>query len=343
MTEKFDERTLGETNLSEVIDITATRKNIILDATLLTSLMSCPRLTDFRFNHNLRSLNGKSNSLECGSIVHMFMERYYGNIIKGASKQQAYDFGISAAELYIRGCPLCADYKGEGKPECGHKPDEYPGVKNTPREPDMSNPREKYKTGWLWVLETCQQYYEYYRADHWVPLEVEVVKGKVLYEDDEIRILWKSKLDLVSDTNQGIYPIDHKTMKQNRKSLSLNNQFMGQCLIMNTRNVFVNKIGFQKTLKPEEKFLRPPMGYSVPRLIEWQSQILPFYAKLLLMYTETGYWPPQWNHCQNKFGDCAFVDVCEADPEMREETIKINFEVGPEWNPTNEQEADLED
>jgi hypothetical protein len=55
-----------------------------------------------------------------------------------------------------------------------------------------------------------------YRNDYWVPLEVEVVKARILYEDEEIRILWKAKLDVIFDTNQGIYPCDHKTSKQRR-------------------------------------------------------------------------------------------------------------------------------
>ena len=169
-------------------------------------------------------------------------------------------------------------------------------------------------------------------------MEVETVKGEVLYQDDEIRVLWKAKLDLVVDTNQGILPMDHKTMKQRRDNLSLNNQFTGQCLIMKTQKVMINKIGFQTSLKPEEKFIRKPVNYSVPRLIEWQSETLPYYAKLLLMYAETGYWPRNLTHCEGKYGNCAFVKVCEADPGERENTIRQLFVVGPEWNPTNDED-----
>jgi hypothetical protein len=351
-----DERTIGETPINEIVEVPMSGKsNIILDATILTTIMSCPRLSDFRFNHNFQSIKGKSNSLEVGSTVHKFLEVYYGSIIKDLNKSMAEGHAFAAAELYIQGCKYCTDFTpsdctcindmpsidGEhgcvkcngttkiNKPTCGHKPNDYPGLFNTPKE------SEGYLVGWHYALDTCQEYLDFYRGDHWVPLEVEVVKGKVLYEDEDIRILWKAKLDWIVDTNQGVYPVDHKTMKQNRPTISLNNQFIGQCLMMDTRNVFINKIGFQKTLKPAEKFLRPAMSYSAARLLEWQSETLPFYAKLLLMYAESGHFPPNYTHCESKYGNCAFLEVCSSDPGMREEVLKLNFKVGEAWNPTS--------
>lgn len=349
-----DERTIDEM-LQTALEVPVIGPaKVILDATMLTTLMSCPRLADFRFNHNLQAISGRSNSLECGLIVHKFMEVYYGTIIKGASKEQARGFGFAAAELYIAGCPHCSDFHATfcndfadsndkkmhlevcpiciPKPICGHKNGDYPGVQNTPRD------SVGYKTGWQWVLDTCDQYLNYWRNDHWVPLEVETVKGKTLYQDDEVVVFWKAKLDWVVDTNQGIYSADHKTMKQRRPTNRKNNQFIGQCLIMGTRVIWLNKIGFQTSLKPEEKFERSVMPYSAARLMEWQSVTLPFYAKLLLMYAETGHYPENYDHCEGKYGNCAFDPVCDSDPNMRESEIKRLFFVGPSWNPTNDDE-----
>lgn len=309
------------------------KQNIILDSQVLTSVMSCPRLTDFRFNYNFQAIGGKSNSLECGSIVHTFCEAYYGAQIKGLSKEKAFGFAITEAELYIQGCKDCTDFvptDTQSKPKCNHQVNRYPGVKNTPKD------SAEYKTGWQFVLDTCDEYHKFWANDHWIPLEVEIVKGEVLYEDEDIRVMWKAKLDLVADSNQGIFPIDHKTMKQRRETVSLNNQFMGQCILMRTRNVFINKIGFQKSLKPAEKFMRVPISYSAARLLEWQSETLPFYAKQLLMYAEMGHYPPNYNHCEGKYGNCNFIDVCSSDPGMREEELRLNFIIGPKWNPVNE-------
>lgn len=344
MSNELDESSVNETDLQEAVEIVAGgKKNVILDATILTTLMSCPRLADFRFNHNLQSINGKSNSLECGSLVHTFLEYFYRGMINGLKREQAIGFAFAAAELYIRGCSICTDFipmekNVDGvftmvtKPPCNHKPNEFPGLKNTPKE------SEGYKLGWHYVLDTCQEYVDHWRNDHWQPLEVETVKQKILYEDDEIRILWKAKLDWLGDTYDGIYSMDHKTMKQRRNTNSMNNQFMGQCLLLGTRKVYINKVGFQSSLKPEEKFLRPPICYSASRLIEWQSETLPYYAKLLLMYAESGHFPPNFTHCEGKYGDCAFYEnVCSSDPGMREENIKLHFMVGPTWNPQNEE------
>lgn len=312
------------------------KRQVVVDATVLSTIMGCGRLVDFRFNHNFLSLNGKSNSLECGNIAHKYFETYYKSIIAGFIKSQSHGMGMAAAEMYARGCPYCMHFKStdeQPKPPCEHKPLEYPGCENTPYEKERD-----YQIGWKWVLETCDQYYEFYKNDYWVPLEVEKVRGRILYEDDEIIILWKSKYDLISDTTQAIMPIDHKTMKQRRDNISLNNQFMGQCILADTQNMVINKVGFQTTLKPHEKFVRATMSYSHKRLLEWQGTILPYWIYKYLDYLDNDYWAPNFDHCENKYGNCTFIGVCEADPEERERELKLNFYVGDDWNPTNDEE-----
>jgi hypothetical protein len=275
------------------MEIYLPKKNVILDATVLSTLMSCARLTDFRHNHDLVSIDGKSSSLEMGSLVHAILETYF--------KTRNQSEGFSAGRVYVN-----------------------EEMRNTSQE-DIEL-----------VFTTMEQYFDYYKNDHWIPIDVEFVKQEVLYEDDEVRILWKAKLDLTVDTNNGIYPVDHKTMKQRRDSLSLNNQFIGQCITMKTRGIIINKIGFQKSLKPSEKFTRPIISYSLDRLTEWSQIILPFWAKQLLAYNEIGFWPPNFTHCENKYGFCPFKSVCEADSGMREEEIRLRFVKGEPWDVTND-------
>lgn len=303
-----------------------------MDATILSSLMSCGYLTNLRFNENLQSSGGKSNSIECGSIVHTFLEYYYGSIIKGISKSDALDEGIKQAKLYINGCPICLSLDADfvGMPECHHKNGEFVGVKNTPQK------SEKSKIGWEHALDTCLQYLAHYKSDAWVPLEAEKTLGEIIYQDDNLVVLWKAKFDLIVDTNQSILPIDHKTMSQRRDTLSLNNQFIGQCILSKSRNMVVNKIGFQTSLKPSEKFERAMMSYSAARLNEWQNKIVPYWANKLVEYTQTGNWIQNFTHCENKFGTCHMKEICESDPNMREEVKKLNFVHGKSWDVSND-------
>ncbi len=280
------------------MEVLVPKKNIILDATTLSTVMSCARLADFRFNHHLQAVGGKSTSLEMGSIVHTYLEYYYKQVINGMKRDEAHGFGMTAAMAYA---------SGEEVTNCTHEDKQL-------------------------ALDTCDLYREHYRNDHWIPLEVETVKGEILYEDDEIRIMWKAKFDLLVDTNQGIYSVDHKTMKQRRDTTGLNNQFTGQCILTKQRMMFVNKVGFQKSLKPTDRFVRAPVNYTADRLLEWQETILPYWAKMMLMYAESGYWPPNYTHCENKYGFCQFKEICEANRAMRPELISRDFYVGEPWS-----------
>jgi len=313
-----------------MVDVIAPpKKNVIFDATTLTSLMGCGRFTDLRFNHRFTSTKGKSNSLEVGTLIHKVLEVYYKHMIKGFPRATSIGQAMTAGQLYVTGCPQCGNMT-EGSPSCGHELGEYPGLTNTAEQ------SEKWNVGWRFALQTCEQYFEFYKNDAWIPLSAEQVKGEVLYEDDEIRILWKAKFDLIVDTNQiGIVSVDHKTFKQRRDKTTLSNQFSGQCLLLKARNVIVNKIGLQTSLKIDERLTREVVSFSADRLLEWQSEILPYYAYKYIQYAESEYWPPNYSHCDTVFGPCMFKHVCEADRNMREEVLRNEFMIGPVWDPTN--------
>lgn len=308
------------------------KKNVILDATSLSSLMSCGRYFDIRFNHRLVAAKGKSNSLEIGSLIHKVFEVYYKHMVNGFDRTTSIGQGLAAGQLFVAGCQHCAG-KLEGPTECGHELDEYPGLTNTPDE------SKGFITGWRFALQTCEQYFEMYKNDALIPLAVEDVRGEVIYQDDEIRIYWKAKFDLIVDTNQvGIVSMDHKTFKQRRDKTTLSNQFLGHCHLLKSRNVIVNKVGLQSSLKIEERLTREILSFSSDRLLEWQGEILPYYAYKFIQFQESEYWPPDYTHCDTMFGPCPYKQVCEADRGMREEVLRNDYMLAPVWDPTNKED-----
>ncbi len=329
------------------IDVFVPKKkpSVILDATLLSSLMSCARYHDIRFNARMVPVGGKSNSLETGSMMHKILEVYYKQKIAGFPVSTAEGNAFAAGMLYTTGCPHCASALEYPKDEqgnelelpCKHEPGEYPGLQNTPEDNEPHREGQGARIGWRYVLQTVEQYFGLYnKRDSFIPLTVEEVVKETIYEDDDIRIGWKAKLDLKIDTNQiGIISMDHKTMKQRRQQTKLSNQFLGHCVLLKSRNVMKNNIGFQVSLKPEEKFTRELISYSADHIEEWRTEIVPYYAWKYLQFKETEYWPPDYTHCDNIYGSCAYKQICESDRGMREAVLRAEYIKAPVWDPRN--------
>ncbi|MGA8764735.1 MAG: hypothetical protein WB562_17835, partial [Candidatus Sulfotelmatobacter sp.] len=255
---------------------------------------------------------------------------FYQGIKDGINRQDAIDNGMKRASLYIKGCQYCVSGAQE---ICKHEGLEWMGVKNTPEE-SITKPHKA--TGWSHVLNTALEYCDFYKNDSWKPVEVEHVKGQLIYEDGDIRILWKAKYDLIVDTNNGLFPIDHKTMSMDRGNIDiLNNQFMGQAYLLKGRSMMVNKIGFQKSYKTNEKFERVVINYTFDQLTEWSQEIVPYWARMMVMYAKNNIWPPNFQHCEHKFGRCEFYDVCSVDRSIRPNEIKQKFMRGKKWDISN--------
>lgn len=301
------------------------KQHVILDATVLSTLMSCPRLVDYRYNKNLVLKTGKSNSLEAGSLVHIILEFYNKSLIAGKSRNDSIEIGYIAGREFLNG-----EYRNNNT--YLRKDDDYASARFI--ETEESN---KYDLGWKFIFDTMDQYFDYWRNDSFSIIEVESVRTRTIYEDDELIVGWKSKLDRIIDMSNGMMPVDTKTMKQRRDTNSNNIQFMGQCFITDSRQMMIDKVGFQTSLKPHEKFERSIVNYTFDRLEEFKNEIVPHYARMLLAYSEADNFPPNFTHCENKFGSCDFYkhDVCNSDRRMRDETLAIYFKEGRKWDPTN--------
>lgn len=301
------------------------KAQVILDATMTSSLMSCPRYLDFRFNKNLVPIEGKSNSLEAGSLAHHILEWYYKSIADGKTRNEALDNGFEAGWEYING------YKETNK-FLKDKEDSY--AQNLP--PDSIKVGNTDLVGYNFVIETMRGYFDHYRNDSFTVLGVECVKGKLIYEDDDIAIVWKAKFDLLPDFPTGVVPMDHKTGKQNRTPLSLNNQFIGQCMLTGSRNIIINQIGFQKSMPIHERVRRLTISYTADKIAEWVNDIIPYYARMLVAYNQVDSYPPNFTHCETKYGYCMYKQVCETDRGIRAQTLNVNFRKGKAWDISND-------
>ena len=294
-------------------------KTISFDATLLTSLQGCARLSKYRYI-DLHVKEDRSNALESGILVHTIFEFTNKALIAGQARSDAMNVGYEAGKLILSGCSACKE------DNCNIHKNEWKGLKSIPLE------STKTEIGSKWIFSTVEQYFDYYRTDDFIHLGAEETRGKIIYKDDDIQVLWKAKFDDIIDTPEGVMSRDYKTMKQRRDTLSLNNQFMGQCITLGARQVLVDKIGFQTSLKPHEKFQRLRLPYSIDRLLEFAQEIVPFYARMLLAYAEADHFPPNFTHCETKYGFCDYVHICELDRNLREEALKINFIKGKVWD-----------
>jgi hypothetical protein len=298
--------------------------------------MGCARRSDFRFNLDLQLITGKPTGIERGSIAHHYLEAFYKALTKGCKRDEANQLGLKHASLFIKGCPFCIVSQ---KCPFNHPEGEFLGVKNTPEESQKASKTtgDKKIIGWAEVIKTVQDYIEFTINDSWIPLEVECVKGKVIYEDDDIRILWKAKYDLIVDTEDGILSVDHKMMSFNYAMSDLNNQFMGQTLLLNSPYIVINEIGLQSTYAPKDKFKREKKYYTKNQLTEFATEIVPYWAKMLVMYAESGYFPPNYAHCEGRFGLCDFYEVCREDKMARESKLRMLFVKGRKWDISSEE------
>lgn len=290
--------------------------SVVLDATVLTSLQTCELKMDLRHNMQVVPIEFRKKSLEKGSLVHVILAEYYKSMSQNIKRAEAIERAIGAGDDYF--------VNGEIIPASNGNP--------ATREPLTDTDPEDYAL----VLDTMALYFEKWKNDSFTVLEVENVRRKIIYQDDEVELLWKAKYDLVADYPDGQMSTDHKTMSRNYGDyIALDNQFMGQCLLLNSRKIIVNRIGFQTTLPLEKRFIRQMICYSQEQLAEF-AETAGYYAKYLLALNEQKYFPPRYTSCKNQYGICEYYDhFCSQNRSMRTDNLRQHFKHGRVWDVDN--------
>ena len=300
------------------------KKVVSIDSTILNTLQLCARKCFYSFELHLQQPD-KAEPLERGDLLHKMLELYYGmNFATTKLNDRTWiakpdnDTVVQCIEAGL------FQYGEDHSPwerrvkmsvECGR----FFATKMALEINDVEE-----------IIFQFGEYTKFYRYDKWEPLAVEEVGTKILYEDDEIILVYNFKIDLIMSNGSIIAPFDHKTSKKRQHPSSLSNQFTGYAYGLDKMHVIVNKIGFQKTLKPSERFQRDLLTYDATRISEWVQNTVEWQFDFM-DHRERGVWPMNFTSC-DKYSGCHFSKLCEKSAEAREWIMERDFVKGKAWD-----------
>ena len=285
----------------------------------LDCFRSCPKLYYWRIHRNLVKPTDKKVAAEFGSAAHIALETYY----KGGMTQEAIDAALVNSVAYF-----------------------------TPFEVEGD---QKRTTTRLAVI--LDKYFLRYRHEPFNVIATEIGGAFDLSPE----WTYTSRLDLLVEWQapQGIYIVDHKTTYDIASLIAKpHNQVTGYIftameMYENVLGAIVNGIGTyatdtmqdknapkvpsEKTGKPvyatkeREFFIRIPTQRSSRELEEWKEETL-WYLHQIEDCIEHGRWPKHSpDHCVKFRGRCAYLDLCNADPETCERMVEGGVYVESEW------------
>lgn len=265
------------------------------DSQILDAFSKCETYMQLGFIENLTPIES-SYSIQRGSLVHDIVEHYYK--VYKEKRDRSYSM-MQALEL--------------GRARITH----YDAI-DIPRG--------------VQILDNMREYFIYYAGEKWIPLETEAIHKKVIFEDDELVLLYVCKVDLtVMDHPILKMAVDHKTYDRWFDPLSLENQFTGYATVLDIQHLTVNKIGFQSSYGPDKKFRRVKLTYSETKKQEWIHNTARL-VKDMIFCMENDSFPMRRTQC-GMYGGCNKLPICDMDPRARPEVIKKLYKVTEPWNP----------
>lgn len=293
------------------------QKIITLDSQILNTTQLCERRTKLTFIDGLQP-SQKAEPLERGDLMHKMLEIYESLRCDMIENSKTW---TQVREAEIR------PFSSEDNPK------DYAILAGRIFATKMDLAAEEIEA----TIFQFSEYIEYYKNDPWETLALEAVGTKLLFEDELFKILYSFKIDRLAKRDQIIAPWDYKTSKQRKQTSTLSNQFIGYAWATDSNYVVVDKIGFQKTLKPEERFQRIFLSYDNERIDEWVKNSVQWalaYANILRHPEET---TMNLTSC-DKYNGCIYRPICERTPSSREWIIQRDYVVGEKWDPANDLE-----
>lgn len=179
-------------------------------------------------------------------------------------------------------------------------------------------------------LVTFQAYILRWQYDGWEVLDVEEPFTKVLYDSDELQILYEGIIDArVIDPKIGQAIVDTKTESRKSYPFILSNQFQGYEWAFGVP-VIVDKMGFQKTLADNERFRRQVHESGKPAIDEWVSDTIN-QVKEAIEHHRTGIFPKNRTSC-DKYSGCLYQKVCALPAEIRGFKLQAYFQKTDPWD-----------
>src|SRR3990167_2025605 len=268
---------------------------IVFDATELDNFDSCT-FKWHAFHHRRIYPKQTKSFFESGSLLHYILEHYYKQKMITPSVD-----GGSIEEIIEKGRIKSLDYRMDLE-EVGQ------------------------------IIFQFREYVRYYENENIIPIAVEEPFLIELFEDEDIKVLISGKPDLIfkySHTGDKIV-MDHKKVTREFPYSPLRNQFNLYATAMQTDTVIVNKVGFQKTKKPNERFLRAAFVYNPESLAEWRQDVINT-ARKMLLYEQAEHYPRNRTSCE-KFAGCYLQRFCATRPSAREFLIGNEYIIGEPWD-----------
>jgi hypothetical protein len=253
--------------------------NIVFDMSKYDLFRLCEARYNFRHNLNIGKSGPKPQQMERGSVCHVGNEIYYQALKDHVPYREAVNMALSKVR--------------------------EAGVIATDLDNDVINR----------CIDVMEEYYDYWQvADQsFVINAVEQPFMYELYADDAVRIFLAGKIDLVtSDNRYENEPYDHKTYDRTYDVGRMNNQF--KCYAVATKSNFltVNKIGFQKTLKPHERFIRTRLTFDPILLEEWKQNVITTILNNYVACVAENRWPMNETSCEKYNRRCEFYAICDS-------------------------------
>lgn len=289
------------------------QKIFTFDSQMLNTFQACERKYQYSFIDQVAP-EEKAEALERGDLMHRMLEVYYSLQLKDGFK-----YNDTWNTLVSAGITPSIDKSFISIQKFAIQAGQYFGTILSLDSDEIDGTIFQFK-----------EYSSHFQNDSWNPLAVEEVGSKVLFENDEYKIIYNFKIDLIAEKGNIICPWDHKTAKRREAPSSLSNQFIGYCFGLDTNNIIVNKIGFQKTLTPEQRFNRYILTIDDERIQEWRENTLEW-AFRMMEANEREKYPLNLTSC-DKYSGCIFAPICESPISSREWKIERDFKVGNKWD-----------